>query len=258
MLIETNSTSQIHVDLKNLGIYVDKSDIDIVIHIIKEMAFNDLKAVLKDFSLEDLLDKKKAVSFGRKVSKIFYYDSLELNYSFFSNPKSIKDSWIRANMVSILNALDNYLVSSEITKREEKQIEKAFALQMVSGLNVYFPEIPSLKKCFFEVMINANLLSKDIIAANMNATRVNIKARELLNLYTRAKEQGYLTRDFRYDFYSKILTKTLKINEEENSYSWDFNVNLNRYRTSFNKNFEMLVNEFEITEFEKDSFTFQF
>jgi len=216
------------IKLKMQGFYFNKKDTEKVKKEIIDLAIEDIKSILKEYSIEDFFNMNKSRDIFERVKNIATYSDFGFKMFLYSSPNEISDQWIEANRDRILEKIAPYLSSNELTPKEEKDIEKSFLISFIELMEIKFYLVPDsykesfyTKETLFSLFLENNLLYKSNIHRKVYLSE-NESVYRLKTIYQRAKEGGYFTRDFRNDLYHKIseFTSTKPIHSKIDT-SWE-------------------------------------
>jgi len=219
--------------LRKRGILVPRRNIEIVIETIIEMAKADIKKIVEKHNINDLFNKEEAMKISQEIETIASYSNGCLGI--FSNPSSISDTWIEENLGRILLTLSDFLEIEEITKAEERKLNKVFVLALLNKVttNYYVDMSYSYKNYFLTFMSQMTYAN---IFTDYRYLKSNTAIRGHLELYSRAKNADYFNPDFRKNIYSRFFELAITNNIPVD-------------KKTAEEEFKALINAFEKDEF---------
>jgi len=231
--------------LLSLGFRISDENIETTVKKLFNFAEENFMKEFKEnkFSIEDTLDSKKAV----EITQLYYsfFESENLLY-LFSSRTILSSIFFRKYREEIEKIIKDYIASDELTQKELKRLDRAFASKLFSyrsrtifytnssiyqsdrekysGKDVETIQLTIDKAIFSLKLITLSRLNSYNELKNDNQAKID------LDIFDRAGDN--LSPEYRYEFYQKIIDQT----EEEIS-----NYPISKYLLPFQEARELFI-----------------
>jgi hypothetical protein len=246
------SEKRFSLELKELGIRIPYRYAKNVLDSIKEMAQAALNEEIRQFDIADIFSKgNEVLSVSRKY---FFYDEYDIHCNLLENPVALNSQFIEDNKEKILSSIENFLEEDFLSKREERDIPKAFVSELFfstyyysGGVNDRYPEeCRNLgyinKKLFFYGLRNRNVIPIGCFDS-YGEYEINNQTRRYRDIFKRAVKQGYITESFLEEKISELMVYAEEFSSEEELI---FSIRRNGFdKKEFLDKIKVFLNKFE-------------